>query len=157
MHLFYGTLSNNMSLSCLHRLHFMPSSPHLLAATSPRQLHTRASSCCKLIYIQLISNYWFFQIFVWMDHACRWFMPVNIMITFLAGSVLGWVIMKITRAPDHLRGLVVGCCAAGGFLVTWSSRICIYTYMSLTWTHHTSKQLLSISTQLILCLNNSDM
>lgn len=45
-------------------------------------------------------------------------MPVNIMITFLAGSVLGWVIMKITRAPDHLRGLVVGCCSAGGFLVT---------------------------------------
>lgn len=44
---------------------------------------------------------------------CRWFMPVNILITFIVGSVLGWILVIITRTPPHLRGLVVGCCAAG--------------------------------------------
>ncbi|OVA00699.1 Auxin efflux carrier [Macleaya cordata] len=42
-----------------------------------------------------------------------WFMPVNILITFIAGSALGWVLIQITRAPSHLRGLILGCCAAG--------------------------------------------
>jgi len=42
-----------------------------------------------------------------------WFMPVNILITFIVGSVLGWILVIITRTPPHLRGLVVGCCAAG--------------------------------------------
>lgn len=44
---------------------------------------------------------------------CRWFMPINILITFIIGSLLGWILVVITRAPPHLRGLVVGCCAAG--------------------------------------------
>lgn len=42
-----------------------------------------------------------------------WFMPFNILITFIIGSVLGWVVVQITRAPSHLKGLVIGCCAAG--------------------------------------------
>lgn len=42
-----------------------------------------------------------------------WFMPVNILITFIIGSALGWAVNHITRAPTHLRGLVIGCCAAG--------------------------------------------
>ncbi|KAI8549226.1 hypothetical protein RHMOL_Rhmol06G0009800 [Rhododendron molle] len=42
-----------------------------------------------------------------------WFMPVNILITFIIGSALGWAVNQITRAPTHLRGLVIGCCAAG--------------------------------------------
>ncbi|KAH7530550.1 hypothetical protein ACOSP7_011366 [Xanthoceras sorbifolium] len=42
-----------------------------------------------------------------------WFMPFNILITFLVGSVLGWTVVQLTRAPSHLRGLIVGCCAAG--------------------------------------------
>ncbi|KAK4266185.1 hypothetical protein QN277_027145 [Acacia crassicarpa] len=43
-----------------------------------------------------------------------WFMPVNILLTFIIGSALGWLLIKITRAPPHLHGLVVlGCCAAG--------------------------------------------
>ncbi|XP_057469482.1 protein PIN-LIKES 3-like isoform X1 [Actinidia eriantha] len=40
-------------------------------------------------------------------------MPLNILITFIIGSALGWVVIKVTRAPPHLRGLVLGCCAAG--------------------------------------------
>ncbi|KAK0603855.1 hypothetical protein LWI29_009417 [Acer saccharum] len=42
-----------------------------------------------------------------------WFMPVNILITFIIGSALGWILIKITRAPRDLWGLVIGCCAAG--------------------------------------------
>lgn len=42
-----------------------------------------------------------------------WYMPVNILITFIVGSVLGWLVVQITRPPVHLRGLVIGCCAAG--------------------------------------------
>ncbi|KAM7517397.1 hypothetical protein LguiA_006980 [Lonicera macranthoides] len=35
-----------------------------------------------------------------------WFMPLNILITFIIGSALGWVVVQLTRAPPHLRGLV---------------------------------------------------
>ncbi|KAL8246743.1 hypothetical protein R6Q59_007959 [Mikania micrantha] len=42
-----------------------------------------------------------------------WFMPVNILLTFVIGSGLGWVLVKITRTPEQLHGLVMGSCAAG--------------------------------------------
>ncbi|EXB95102.1 Uncharacterized transporter [Morus notabilis] len=42
-----------------------------------------------------------------------WFMPVNIMSTFVIGSGLGWLVVKITKPPQHLKGLVLGCCSAG--------------------------------------------
>lgn len=42
-----------------------------------------------------------------------WFMPLNILITFIVGSALGWVVSNITRAPKHLQGLILGSCAAG--------------------------------------------
>ncbi|XP_062143297.1 protein PIN-LIKES 3-like [Alnus glutinosa] len=42
-----------------------------------------------------------------------WFMPVNILLTFLIGSILAWLLIKITRTPKHLHGLVIGCCSAG--------------------------------------------
>ncbi|XP_042493592.1 protein PIN-LIKES 3-like isoform X2 [Macadamia integrifolia] len=42
-----------------------------------------------------------------------WFMPINILFTFLIGSALGWILIQITRPPSHLRGLILGCCAAG--------------------------------------------
>ncbi|KAG8377201.1 hypothetical protein BUALT_Bualt08G0003500 [Buddleja alternifolia] len=42
-----------------------------------------------------------------------WFMPLNILFTFIIGSVLGWSVIQITSAPPHLRGLIIGCCAAG--------------------------------------------
>ncbi|KAL2907151.1 Protein PIN-LIKES 1 [Bienertia sinuspersici] len=35
-----------------------------------------------------------------------WFMPVNVFITFLIGSILGWILTKITKPPKHLKGLV---------------------------------------------------
>ncbi|XP_030549253.2 protein PIN-LIKES 3-like [Rhodamnia argentea] len=45
--------------------------------------------------------------------ATLWFMPVNILLTFIIGSALAWVLIKLTRTPQHLRSLVIGCCAAG--------------------------------------------
>nr|XP_018678699.1 PREDICTED: protein PIN-LIKES 3-like isoform X4 [Musa acuminata subsp. malaccensis]XP_018678700.1 PREDICTED: protein PIN-LIKES 3-like isoform X4 [Musa acuminata subsp. malaccensis]XP_018678701.1 PREDICTED: protein PIN-LIKES 3-like isoform X4 [Musa acuminata subsp. malaccensis] len=42
-----------------------------------------------------------------------WFMPINILLTFIIGFAFGWVVIQITNAPSHLKGLVLGCCAAG--------------------------------------------
>ncbi|KAJ6727834.1 PROTEIN PIN-LIKES 3-LIKE ISOFORM X1 [Salix koriyanagi] len=42
-----------------------------------------------------------------------WFMPVNILLTFIIGSILAWILIKITKTPPHLQGLVTGCCSAG--------------------------------------------
>ncbi|KAK7386133.1 hypothetical protein VNO78_26123 [Psophocarpus tetragonolobus] len=42
-----------------------------------------------------------------------WFMPLNILLTFVIGSVLGLLVIKLTRVRHHLQGLVLGCCAAG--------------------------------------------
>ncbi|KAG6628450.1 hypothetical protein CIPAW_14G014600 [Carya illinoinensis] len=42
-----------------------------------------------------------------------WFMLVNVLITFLIGSALAWILVKITRAPQHLQSPIIGCCAAG--------------------------------------------
>lgn len=48
-----------------------------------------------------------------------WFMPVNISCTFVFGSILGWILVKITRPPKHLKGLIIGACSAGnlGFIL----------------------------------------
>lgn len=45
--------------------------------------------------------------------ASLWFMPCNLLLTFILGSALGWMLIRFSRAPDHLQGLVLGCCAAG--------------------------------------------
>ncbi|KAJ8641066.1 hypothetical protein MRB53_017760 [Persea americana] len=42
-----------------------------------------------------------------------WFMPINILLTFILGSLLGWAVIQITRAPSGLRSLIFGCCSAG--------------------------------------------
>ncbi|KAM7515965.1 hypothetical protein LguiA_005548 [Lonicera macranthoides] len=42
-----------------------------------------------------------------------WFMPINILLTFIIGTSLGWILLIITRVPQHLKGLVLGSCAAG--------------------------------------------
>lgn len=42
-----------------------------------------------------------------------WYMPVNLLLTFLIGGFCGWIVVKITRTPKHLSGLVIGNCAAG--------------------------------------------
>ncbi|KAL2334141.1 hypothetical protein Fmac_015354 [Flemingia macrophylla] len=42
-----------------------------------------------------------------------WFMPVNVLCTFILGSALGWILIKMTRPPIHMEGLILGCCSAG--------------------------------------------
>ncbi|KEH17833.1 protein PIN-LIKES 4 isoform X2 [Medicago truncatula] len=42
-----------------------------------------------------------------------WFMPLNVLLTFIIGAALGWLVVKLMRVPHHLQGLVLGCCAAG--------------------------------------------
>ncbi|XP_025629003.1 protein PIN-LIKES 4 isoform X3 [Arachis hypogaea] len=40
-------------------------------------------------------------------------MPVNILITFIIGSILGWILVVIiTRAPKNLEGLIISVCSA---------------------------------------------
>ncbi|KAI4314021.1 hypothetical protein L6164_026964 [Bauhinia variegata] len=45
--------------------------------------------------------------------AMLWFMPFNILISFVIGSILGWILLKIVKVPHILRGLVLACCSAG--------------------------------------------
>lgn len=40
-------------------------------------------------------------------------MPVNIFISCIIGSAFGWILVKITRTPPHLQGLVIACSSAG--------------------------------------------
>lgn len=42
-----------------------------------------------------------------------WFMPINILMTFIVGSILGWILVKVTKPPKHLKGLIIGACSAG--------------------------------------------
>ncbi|CAH9106001.1 unnamed protein product [Cuscuta europaea] len=42
-----------------------------------------------------------------------WFMSVNILLTFMIGSALGWVLVKVTGTSQEIHGLVISCCAAG--------------------------------------------
>ncbi|KAF4346127.1 hypothetical protein G4B88_002700 [Cannabis sativa] len=43
----------------------------------------------------------------------RWFMPLNILLTFVIGGILGWIVVKITRPKPHLEGLIIATCSAG--------------------------------------------
>ncbi|CAN6174809.1 unnamed protein product [Urochloa humidicola] len=45
--------------------------------------------------------------------AKLWFMPVNILLAFTFGLFFGWIVLKVTRPPAKLKGLILGCCSAG--------------------------------------------
>ncbi|GAB4848361.1 hypothetical protein Ancab_003054 [Ancistrocladus abbreviatus] len=53
------------------------------------------------------------------DFIKMWFMLINVLLTYIIGSALGWILLKMTKAPKHLHGLVIACCAAGnvGYLL----------------------------------------
>ncbi|XP_021759402.1 protein PIN-LIKES 3-like [Chenopodium quinoa] len=40
-------------------------------------------------------------------------MPINILVAFILGAILGWLLVKISRPPKHLKGLIIGACSAG--------------------------------------------
>ncbi|XP_025629001.1 protein PIN-LIKES 4 isoform X2 [Arachis hypogaea] len=52
-------------------------------------------------------------------------MPVNILITFIIGSILGWILVVIiTRAPKNLEGLIISVCSAGNLPIIIIPAIC---------------------------------
>ncbi|XVF41377.1 hypothetical protein PTKIN_Ptkin01aG0275500 [Pterospermum kingtungense] len=54
-------------------------------------------------------------------------MPVNIFISCMIGSAFGWILVKITRTPRHLQGLVIACSSAanlGNMLLIILPAIC---------------------------------
>ncbi|KAJ4715457.1 Auxin efflux carrier family protein [Melia azedarach] len=55
-----------------------------------------------------------------------WFMPVNLSFTVIIGSMLAWILIKVTQTPAHLQGLVVGSCSCGNhiFLLIIVQAIC---------------------------------
>ncbi|KAJ8438383.1 hypothetical protein Cgig2_006301 [Carnegiea gigantea] len=63
---------------------------------------------------------------------CRWFMPVNILITFVIGSALGWLLIKLTRSPRHLKGLIIGSCSAECSFEAPESQILVSSSNSMT-------------------------
>lgn len=46
-------------------------------------------------------------------HQCRWFMPVNIGLTFLIGGILGWIIVKLLKPNMKVKGLIIASCSSG--------------------------------------------
>ncbi|MBA0876850.1 hypothetical protein Goshw_013231, partial [Gossypium schwendimanii] len=44
--------------------------------------------------------------------ADLWFLPVNVLITCVIGSILGWILVIVTKPPRHLWGLVISCTSA---------------------------------------------
>ncbi|XVF83036.1 hypothetical protein PTKIN_Ptkin16aG0100100 [Pterospermum kingtungense] len=46
------------------------------------------------------------------DLAGLWFMPVNIFVSCIIGSGLGYILLIITRTPRKLWGIVIGCSSA---------------------------------------------
>lgn len=61
----------------------------------------------------------------------RWFMPVNIGLTFLLGGILGWILVKILKPKPFLEGVIIATCSAGINTLTKTWHI-IYSYMMIT-------------------------
>ncbi|GAB4847638.1 hypothetical protein Ancab_026699 [Ancistrocladus abbreviatus] len=47
----------------------------------------------------------------------RWFMPVNVGLTFLFGGILGWIAVKLLKPAPELEGLVIAACSSGNLLL----------------------------------------
>lgn len=113
----YFLVRTNNSQSPFDSLCSMCSVLRLSVATWRRLLHWKAWRNCKFAWdhsfdgtVPFVYCSHFPAIFILLH---RWFMPVNILLTFVIGSMLAWIVNIIARTPQHLRGLVMGCCAAG--------------------------------------------
>jgi len=47
------------------------------------------------------------------DLISWWSMPFNVFLTYLFGAILGWMVVKLTKPPEYLKGIVVANCCAG--------------------------------------------
>uniref|UniRef100_A0A0D9XGJ8 Uncharacterized protein n=1 Tax=Leersia perrieri TaxID=77586 RepID=A0A0D9XGJ8_9ORYZ len=61
----------------------------------------------SLMFASLSKTVTFSDVISW------WFMPINIGITFMAGSTLGWIACTILKPPQHFRGMIIAFCSAG--------------------------------------------
>lgn len=43
----------------------------------------------------------------------RWFMPINIAITFVVGGTFGWLAVKMLNPEPYLQDLIIAMCSAG--------------------------------------------
>ncbi|KAM6540457.1 hypothetical protein CsatB_004904 [Cannabis sativa] len=74
------------------------------------------SSLNKLVFVVFSPCYIFaslVQTITLEDLISWWFMPLNILLTFVIGGILGWIVVKITRPKPHLEGLIIATCSAG--------------------------------------------
>lgn len=53
-------------------------------------------------------------------------MPLNALLTYVIGIALGWLLIRTTRVPYHLQGLVLGCCSAGKSIYIFSENLNSY-------------------------------
>ncbi|XP_057544988.1 protein PIN-LIKES 3-like [Amaranthus tricolor] len=42
-----------------------------------------------------------------------WFMVPNVVLSLVIGSAMGWTLAKITKAPKHVKGLILASCSVG--------------------------------------------
>lgn len=68
-------------------------------------------STCRFEFIYLV--YVCVQSDTLLPTHIRWFMPVNIGITFLVGSIFGWVAVKIVRPKPYIADLMIAMCSSG--------------------------------------------
>ncbi|KAL3720656.1 hypothetical protein ACJRO7_005470 [Eucalyptus globulus] len=54
------------------------------------------------------------------DIISRWFMPIDVGISFFAGGVLGLLLVKVLKPLTHLEGLIIATCSTGPF-GNWSA------------------------------------
>lgn len=54
---------------------------------------------------------------------CRWFMPINIGLTFICGGILGWIVIKVIKPKPHLEGLIMAMCSTGKFRLFKMTRV----------------------------------
>ncbi|XP_039124274.1 protein PIN-LIKES 3-like isoform X1 [Dioscorea cayenensis subsp. rotundata] len=45
--------------------------------------------------------------------ALLWFMPLNLLLNFIIGSMLAWILIHIAKAPTRLRAVIFATCSAG--------------------------------------------
>lgn len=50
---------------------------------------------------------------LFLSSLLRWFMPINVGLTFLFGGILGWIAVKLLKPKPHLEGLIIATCASG--------------------------------------------
>ncbi|KAJ7521297.1 hypothetical protein O6H91_19G046500 [Diphasiastrum complanatum] len=49
----------------------------------------------------------------WEKMIAWWYIPINVLMSFLIGGSIGFVVVKICKPPPHLRRLIIACCATG--------------------------------------------